>query len=419
MAYEKTVLDNGITVVSEHMPWVRSITLGLWYRIGSRDERPEQAGLTHFMEHMMFKGTDARDATAISEEFDALGAESNAFTSKEYTCYHARFVDSRLEEVLALLADMVLNSCFREEDIAIEREVVLEEIARSEDEPDDHVFEMFTEALFPTHPLGRPVLGSRERVSSYGHHECMRFHEAHYQGENLVISAVGNVDHESLARKVEAVFASAHPGRRLVRSVYDERERRGFVSQAREVEQAHLVYGFPWHASGAPERYAGSLLVSIFGGSTSSRLFQEVREKRGLAYTIMAGTSVFSDAGLFYVYCGTRPENLGEASSIIRREIERIALTPPSVSELNRSCEVACSQILLDVESTAERMVRLGRREIMGLPQLTAEEMIESYRAVTPGHLREVAERYLSESATAAIVSPFAEEEARCLVFGC
>ena len=418
MGYEKTVLSNGVTVVSESMPWVRSITMGFWYHVGSRDERPNQAGLTHFMEHMMFKGTPTMSATEVSEAFDALGAESNAFTSKEYTCYYARFVDERLDDVLPLLADMVVNSSFRDEDIRTEREVVIEEIARSEDQPDDHVFEMYMGALLPTHPLGRPVLGTRELVQGYEHEACRAFHDEYYHSGNLVVSAVGNLDHAQLVQKVEKALAGIRVGKRLERVPAIEDARISFASQKRETEQAHLVYGFPWYKAGAPERFAGSLLGAILGGSMSSRLFQEVREKNGLAYSVMAGSSVYGDLGQFYVYCGTRPDNLGKATEIIRRELARIADEAPTGEEVRRSCEVICGQLLLGVESTSDRMVRLGRRETMGLPQTEVSELIERYRAVKTEDVREVAAKYLTASPTAAVVSPFEEDKARTLIFG-
>ena len=418
MAFNRTVLENGVTVVSEKMPWVRSITLGFWYRVGSRNETAEQAGLTHFMEHMMFKGTDTRTALQISEAFDALGAESNAFTSKEYTCYYARFVDDRLDEVLDLLADMVLNSAFREDDIRTEREVVLEEIARSEDEPDDHIFEMFLGQLLPTHPLGRPVLGTAEKVASYDHDDCVSFHRSYYHAGNLVVSAVGNVDHAALVQKLESALTGMRVGTPLARENAVENERREFAAQQRDIEQAHLVYGFPWYRADVPERFAGSVLASILGGSASSRLFQEVREKRGLAYSVMAGASAYSDTGQFYVYCATRPENLGQAASIIRCEIERIAEELPSTEEVKRSCEVISSQLLLGLESTSERMVRLGRRETMGFEQVEIPAIIERFTHVTPGDVRDVAMRYLTLPPTAAVVSPFEAAQAHKLVFG-
>lgn len=416
MAFRKTILRNGVTLVTEDMPAVRSITLGFWYRVGSRDERPDQAGLTHFMEHMMFKGTPTRTAMEVSETFDMLGAESNAFTSKEYTCYYARFVDEKLDEVLPLLADMVLNPALRDTDIEPEREVVLEEIARSEDQPDDHVFELFTGCLLPTHPLGRPVLGKRELVAAYLHPQCSEFHLQHYHSGNLVVSAVGNLDHDSLAAKLEEVLTGIRPGARNERPAVAETRRDAFAAQQKDTEQAHLVYGFPWYEAGNGQRFAGSLMSAILGGSMSSRLFQEVREKNGLAYSVFAGASAYGDVGQFYVYCGTRPDNLGKATAIIRRELARMAEEPPTAAEVARSCEVVCSQLLMGMESTSDRMVRLGRRETMGLPQTPVSELVENYRSVTPEDVRAVAERYLKAAPTAAVVSRFSQEEARQLV---
>ena len=418
MPYEKTVLGNGVTVVTESMPWVRSITMGFWYRVGTRDERSDQAGLAHFIEHMMFKGTPTRDAIQISEAFDALGAESNAFTAKEYTCYYARFVDERLDDVLEVLADMAINASFRDEDIQTEREVVLEEIAQSEDEPDDHVFEMFLDALMPGHPLGKPVLGDPALVAAYRHADCRSFHDERYVSGNLVVSAVGNIDHDRLVHAVERALPDIRRGDRLKRAPQPLKALGGFAAQKREIEQAHVVYGFPWYKAGSGHRFAGSLLCGILGGSSSSRLFQEVREKNGLAYTIMAGASAYSDAGQFYVYCGMRHDNRGKTMRIIRRELARIAENPPTASEVHRACEVICGQLLLGVESTSDRMARLGRRETMGFAPMEASELIEHYRCVSAEEVRAVAERYLTARATAAIISPLGESEARALVFG-
>jgi predicted Zn-dependent peptidase len=233
-----------------------------------------------------------------------------------------------------------------------------------------------------------------------------------------VVSAVGNVEHDSLVRKVRAALEAIPGGKPRKLTQFAEPSRRAFAAQERAGEQAHLVYGCPWYEAGADDRFAGSLLVSILGGSMSSRLFQEVREKRGLAYSIMAGASVFSDAGQFYVYCGTRPDNLAQASKIIRREVARVADEAPSDAELKRACEVICGQLLLGVESTSERMVRLGRRETMGLPQVEVPDLIERYRSVTPQDVREVAARYLTQQPTACVVSPFSAEEAQVRVFG-
>ncbi|MDO4532625.1 MAG: insulinase family protein, partial [Coriobacteriia bacterium] len=326
-----------------------------------------------------------------------------------------------LNRGLDIHADELLRSfALRYYDVteSIPREVVLEEIARSEDEPDDHIFEMFLDELMPTHPLGRPVLGTAAKVASYGHDDCVAFHRSCYHASNLVVSAVGNVDHASLVHKVEAALVGIRSGQPLKREVFVERDRRAFAAQQRDIEQAHLVYGFPWYRADVPERFAGSVLTSILGGSASSRLFQEVREKRGLAYSVMAGASAYSDAGQFYVYCATRPENLGQAASIIRHEIARIAEEPPSAEEVKRSCEVITSQLLLGLESTSDRMVRLGRRETMGFEQVEVPALIERFSHVTPDEVRGVAMQYLALSPTATVVSPFDAEQARKLVFG-
>ena len=418
MPFARTVFDDGLTVITESMPWVCSISLGMWFGVGSRDETKDQAGLSHFMEHMMFKGTATRNALEVSEAFDALGAESNAFTAKEYTCYYARFAQHRLDDVLDVLSDMVLNSSFRDEDIRTEREVVVEEIVDSEDMPDDHVFEMFMDALYPTHPIGRPVLGTQELVSAYCHEDCRRFRDAHYHSGNLVVSAAGNLKHDEVVQKVRKSLQGLREGQRNNRERIVEDSRERLIVQQREIEQAHLVYGFPWYAAGSDERFAGSMLAAILGGSMSSRLFQEVREKSGLAYSVLAEANAYSDVGEFYVYCATRPDKLGNAAAIIRRELARIADSAPTQEEVRRSCEVICSQLLLGQESTGERMNRLGRREVMGLAQVEVPDLVELYRAVTPEQVRATAERYLTADATAAVISPFHEDAVRKLVFG-
>jgi len=313
---------------------------------------------------------------------------------------------------------MILNSSYREEDIQTEREVVVEEIADSEDMPDDHVFEMFMDALYPTHPIGRPVLGTRERVCAFRLDDCSEFRDACYHSGNLVVSAAGKLDHDEVVRKVREALHGLRVGKRTVRKRVAEKQRKDFVAEKREIEQAHLVYGFPWYAAGSEERFSGSLLAAILGGSMSSRLFQEVREKSGLAYSVLAEANAYSDVGEFYVYCATRPEKLGKAAAIIRRELARIAEHAPTDEEVRRSCEVGCSQLLLGQESTGERMNRLGRREVMGLAQVEVPELVERYRAVTPEQVRATAERYLCADPTAAVISPFSEDKARKLVFG-
>lgn len=408
-----TTLDNGLRVATDTMPDVRSITLGIWVNTGSRDELPTQAGMAHFMEHMVFKGTPDHTATQLSEAFDAFGAELNAYTTKEYTCFHARFVDERLPQVLPLMAEMVISSSFADKDIEPEREVVLEEIARSQDTPDDYVFDLFSDTLMPTHPLGRPVLGTRELVGSYTHDDCCAFHDRHYVTQNTVIAAAGNVDHDQLVSLVRACFAAMPQGERTSRPQAHEDARRFFACQKRDIEQAHFVYGVPWMDAFDDRRYAGALGSAILGGSMSSRLFQEVREKNGLAYTVFSQGATYCDAGLFCVYCGTRPENLQKALAIVRRELARMADEPPTQEEVDRQCGALCGSLLLSVESTGSRMARLGRSLTMGLPLRSVDELVALYRSLMPDDVQKVAAAFLKQKPTVAVVSPYDEGTVR------
>ncbi|MGI6591364.1 MAG: M16 family metallopeptidase [Eggerthellaceae bacterium] len=409
MNLEITNLDNGITVATDTMPGIRSITLGIWIKVGSRDEEPDQHGLAHFMEHMVFKGTPHYSAVQISAVFDALGAELNAFTSKEYTCLHARFVDEKLDQVVPIMAEMLTDSLFAPEDIENEREVVVEEIARSEDTPDDHVFELFSHALMPTHPLGRPVLGDRKLVEGYGHDDCERFHALHYGTQNLVVAAAGHVDHRKLVSLIEESFSRLAMGDKTERVPASESAPMSFSCQTKDIEQAHFVYGFPWMDASDDRRFAGALASAILGGSMSSRLFQEVREKNGLAYAVFSQGILYSDAGMFCIYCGTRPDNLKQALSIVQREVRRLAEEPPTSEEVERQCGAICGSLLLGMESTSTRMARLGRAICLGLPLRDAEELVERYRQLGPADVQRVAQDFMTAAPTLAVVSPFEE----------
>lgn len=407
MLYRKSELANGMTVITYPMSGVRSVSLGLWFNVGSRDERADQAGLTHFMEHMMFKGTPTKGPLDISMHFDRLGAELNAFTSKEYTCYYSRFVDDKMEQALSVLAEMVTESVFSQEAIDTEREVVIEEIARSEDAPDDYVFELFTQNSLNGHALALPVLGTRERVGSYEHADCAAFHSEHYHAGNLTVSAAGNVDHEALVALCERLFAGIRPGTKSVRTLQQPVFNGGLFCQKRDIEQAHIVYGIPWLPLGHEDRYTASVLTTILGGSMSSRLFQEVREKRGLAYSIFASQGGHLGLGQWCVYAGTRPDNVEDVVGLIREELERIANDPVPADELNRNVELMCGQLLLGLESTNSHMVRMGKRETLGLSQTSPEEQTEGYRSVTSEEVLQLAQKMFAADPCIAVVSPF------------
>lgn len=418
MYYTKTVLDNGITVMSERMESVQSVSLGLWFAVGSRDEQPSQAGLSHFIEHMMFKGTPTRGPLEISSAFESMGAELNAFTSKESTCYYARFVDSHLEDALEVLSDMVKNSLMRQEDIDLEREVVLEEIARALDTPDDYVFDLFSEALLPGHPVAKPVLGDPAIIGNATHELVMEYFNERYTSGNLAVVAAGNVDHAHLVELVKKHLGDMRQGPREVRTVAAAEKNLPTAFHEKDTEQAHVCLGFPGVDLGDERRFAASILDTIFGGGMSSRLFQEVREKRGLVYAISAFTLSYTDTGKFCVYAGSRPENVEEVISLIRSELARMVKDGITDEELDRVKEYLVGLTTLNLESTSARMRRLGSREVTDCPQLSLAAVIEAYRAVTKEEVNELARELYAQEPTIAIISPYDERTLRDMIHG-
>ena len=367
--------------MTESVESVRSIALGLWIRTGSRDESPAQAGLSHFLEHLLFKGTARFSSQEIDELFDSLGAEVNAGTGKETTSVYSRFLDRHLDTAFDALADMVLRPTYP--DIDSERQVVIEEIAMYEDEPQDRVHDVLAGAIFGDHPLGRPIIGRAEVVSSVPVPEIAAFHDARYVGSNLVVAAAGNVDHDrmvELAERLldcaagpEAVGAEPAPA--------DFAPRRRFYEK--ETEQYHLCLGGPGMARGDDRRFALRILDTILGGSTSSRLFQEVREKRGLAYAVYSYASQYVDGGQVGLYVGTRPDNVAEALETIGAELGRISADGVTQGELDRARENVKGRTTLSNESTLARMNRLGSAVLMGIPVLSLDEVLARLDAVT------------------------------------
>ncbi|MDR1088121.1 MAG: insulinase family protein [Coriobacteriales bacterium] len=411
MFYDKTTLTNGLDIVSEHIPGVRSITLGIWFRVGSRDEQKNQLGLSHFMEHMMFKGTDLRSALDISMAFDSMGAVLNAFTSKEYTCYYASILDEHLDAAVEILADMLQHSQFAPDAIKTEREVVIEEIARYEDEPSDHVGDIFTEAMFPSDQLGRSVLGTRQTVGAFEHESCAAYLSRHYHAGNAVMVAAGNVDHEALVALAERFFATLPGGTANTRGAVLDADRQLLTFEQKDTEQAHLLYGMPGIPLGDVDRFAGHLMDTALGGPMSSRLFQEVREKRGLAYAVYAATSPYIRASQFFVYVGTRPSNLREVLGVLRSEIALLLDSGVGAEELTRVQEYTVGHLVLSAESTRDHMLRLGSNAVQDLEILSLDENIERYRAVSQSDIERVAERVLSAEPTVAVISPLDRAE--------
>jgi predicted Zn-dependent peptidase len=371
-----------VRVVSERLSGVRSIALGFWVRVGSRDESEEQAGISHFLEHLLFKGTDRFSSLEIDETFDAMGAEVNAGTGKETTSVYSRFLDRHMERAFDVLQDMVLRPAYP--DIDSERQVVIEEIAMYEDEPQDKVHDVLADAIFHQHPLGRPVIGKADVVASVPVPDIAAYHDARYVPSNIVVAAAGNLEHERLVELVKGALPDGEARERpLGESGGPNGDGPTIRFHQKETEQYHLCLGAPGIPRGDDRRFALRVLDTIVGGSTSSRLFQEVREKRGLAYAVFSYISHFADAGQVALYVGTRPDNVREAMEVIGVELRRLVEDGVGEEELERARENAKGRTVLSMESTLTRMNRLGSSVLMGVPLLTVDELLQAFDDVT------------------------------------
>jgi predicted Zn-dependent peptidase len=389
-----TELDSGVRVVTEEVPSVRSVALGLWVRAGARDETPLQAGVSHFLEHLLFKGTERFSAIEISERLDGLGASVNAATGKETTHLHARFLDEHTEEIFDLLAEMLLAPTYPE--IDSEREVVLEEIAMYEDEPQDRVHDVLADAVFGEHPLGRRVLGEAEVISSIPVPEIDAYHRQRYTAPHVVVGAAGHLDHEAIVALAERLVSppAGANGAAPVAAPVDEGRLRFYP---KDTEQYYVCFGAPGIVRADERRYALAVLDSIFGGSTSSRLFREVREKRGLAYAVGSYNEQYTDSGLVATYVGTREDNVEEACAVIGAELERLRSEPVSAEELGRAKESVKGRLVLSSESTAARMTRISRATLFDLPIDSLDEMLAKVDAVAVEDLTELAAELYGE----------------------
>jgi predicted Zn-dependent peptidase len=390
--YVLSELDSGERVISEKVPSVRSVSLGFWIGAGSRDERPDRAGVSHFIEHLLFKGSRSYDAQEIAETFDAMGAELNAATSRDHTVVYSRVPDRHVDTALAVMTDMVFAPVFAEVDQ--EREVVLEEIAMYEDTPQELVHDLFSEAVFGSHPLGRPVIGTAEVISTVSKRAIAGYHRSMYTSGNIVVSAAGNITHDafvSLLQRFEARSSVAARTGPHVRRPIARLPAPGLRFQRKDTEQYHLCLGSPGISRSDPRRFAASLLDSILGGSASSRLFQEIREKRGMAYAVYSFASQYADTGLVGIYVGTREENLGPCVEICAEQIAEIASGKLRKGELARSQESLKGRITLSMESTSNRMSRLGRSLISDSELLTFAQIIAEIDAVDEDAVAELA----------------------------
>ncbi len=386
-----TELDSGVRVVTEAMPSVRSVALGFWIGTGSSAESDAEAGLSHLIEHMLFRGTARFGSLEIDQIFDGMGAELNAGTGKETTSVYSRVLDRHLEQAFDVMADMVWRPRFDPSELDSEREIVLEEIAMYEDDPQDKVFDVLGEAVFGGHPLGRAIIGRSDVVSGTPAQGLSAFHAARYVPHNVVIAAAGSVDHDELVR-----FACAAESERAGARAPDlpgppgiDAPRVRFV--AKETEQYHVCLGAPGIARDDDRRFALRVLDNILGGTSSSRLFQEVRERRGLAYAVYSFQALYAATGQVGLYLGTRPDNVGKALEVVGTELARFCDEPATADELARSKENVKGRVVLALESTTARMNRLGSSVLNEMPVLTVDEVVERIDAVTLDDVRDLA----------------------------
>jgi predicted Zn-dependent peptidase len=403
-----TRLPNGITILSEHMPGLRSVTTGIWVRRGSRHEASALNGVCHFIEHAVFKGTKRRTARDIAVESDRLGGNLDAFTTHEMTGFAVKVADRSLPEAFDLLADLLANPRFDQIDLDREQKVILEEMKMVEDTPDELLGELFNAAYFPDQPLGRPIEGTRETVASFDQRIISEFHEREFSTSNLVVAAAGNVEHEQLVALVERAFANASNGSSPVASRTNGHSEQApvpatpiLIEQKKELEQAHLVIAAPWPDARSNDRYAASLLASVVGGGTSSRLWQTIREERGLAYSVGAGGNTFSDVGVFTIYAGTSPEHVDEVFDLSLEEMRRIVNETVPEEELQLAKDQAISSILLGLESSSVRAGALARQEIIHGRYLSPAEIVQQLEAVTPDDLQRLAREFFTSDSLA------------------
>jgi predicted Zn-dependent peptidase len=401
-----TVTDSGIRVVTERMPEVRSVTLGCYVAVGGRDEADELSGASHFLEHLLFKGTEDRAARTIAAEVDARGGEMNAFTAREHTAFYLRLPATETAFGLDLLGDVIGHPAFRPDEVESERQVILEELLLSEDEPDERSHSLCMEGLFPRHPLGREVLGTDETIGAMDRDEIASFHSAQYRPANLVVVAAGDLDHDTVVSGVDRAFPSAggdgaRPGRDA--PVGDTADH---LELSRPTEQAHLTFGWRAFDLHDPDRYALAVVNQVLGGGMSSRLFHEIRERRGLAYSVYSYSALYSDAGAVMVYAGTTPGRAGEVRSLVEHEVASLVADGPTDAELRVAQGYLEGSMLLGLEDSGSRMARLGSSVIARGVVTPIDEHVARIRAVTRDDITRVIQRVFAHAPTTAVVGP-------------
>ncbi len=375
--YKKHILDNGLRIVTEHIPYVKSISIGVWIETGSKMESSEENGISHFIEHMLFKGTKTRSAKDIAETIDAVGGQINAFTGKECTCYYVKVLDSHYDLALDVLSDMVFNSNFDPNEIDKERSVILEEISMYEDSPEDLAHDLFSQTLFKDSTLGYPILGTKESLANLNQEKMLAYLSKHYRPENAVISVAGNFDELQLMKEIEKRFENWQKLEGKATTNMDLSYHYEVLHKAKDIEQTHLCLGFKGIEMGNKEVYPLMVVNNILGGSMSSRLFQSIREERGLVYSVYSYPTTYKDGGIFAIYAGMNPQQLEEVCQLIKVELNTLKDTGLTAEELHKAKEQLKGNYILGLESTSSRMTSIGKSELLQQRILSPKEILQ------------------------------------------
>jgi predicted Zn-dependent peptidase len=416
MSVRRSVLPSGLRIVTEEVPSVRSAAIGIWVNVGSRDETPAVAGASHFLEHLLFKGTKRRNTLEISSAIESVGGEMNAFTSKEYTCFYARVIDTDLPMAIDVISDLITSSIVTTLDVDAERKVVLEEIAMRDDDPSDLVHDLYAETYYGDTPLGRPILGTIKSIKSMSRGSIFNFYKKRYQPHDIVVAVAGNIKHKKVVAMVEQ--ALSHEGfldgfgapvvRENIQVRKNVQQSVGIIT--RPTEQAHMFYGMEGVARHDNRRFAMGVLASALGGGMSSRLFQEIREKRGLAYSVYAYAQQFSGSGQIGFYAGCNPSKAIEVVEIIREVLADVADHGMSHEEIERAKGAVRGSLVLSQEDSGSRMSRIGKNEIVYGHVMGFDEILKAVSAVNASEIKEIASEFLTKTPTLALVGPFKSE---------
>jgi predicted Zn-dependent peptidase len=401
---QRHVLPNGLVVVTETMPHVRSVSVGVWVRSGSRRESPQQNGLAHFLEHMVFKGTERRTAEEIARSMDSVGGMLDAFTAKEFTCFNAKVLDEHLPIAFDVISDLILRPLFDPGDVGKEKQVVLEEIKMDQDNPENVVNELFTEGFWPDHPLGRPIIGTPETVRSFDSEALFNYYRSWFAPDRLVLTAAGNVTHGRLLELADREFSALRPAGPLPGALPPQTGAPIHLETKRDLEQIHLCIGVPSYPLAHEGRYAVAVLNNLLGGGMSSRLFQNVREKQGLAYAVFSELTPYSDAGILSVYAGTALETAGKVVDLVVKEFHDLKESPVPEEELRRAKDHLKGSIMLSLESTSSRMSNLARQELYFERFYSLDEILASIEAVTREEVQSIAREFFRTDQIAATV---------------